>query len=489
MTDSKDHQPSIIDTLDPTDWGAFEQAVRHTLSASVRKMKSASDGPVWTPPTDDLKARLNQPLPIEGMDTQTVSEALIELLPYGVGNTHPRFFGWVHGSGTPGNLLADIAASAINANCGGRDHVGTYVERQVIDWCKSLFDFPETASGLIVSGTSMATIIAAKTARDAALNFDNRKAGLGTHALVGYTSAQAHSCLARAFDMTGLGSDALRAIPVNADHMLDVKALNDAIATDRAAGLVPFFLAGTAGTVNTGAIDDLAQLATIALDEKLWFHVDGAFGASGITSEAVAPRLRGIEQADSLAFDFHKWMHVNYDAGCVLIRDQDLHRRAFANRPDYLAANGRALAGGDPWPVDFGPELSRGFRALKVWAHFLEHGTQKIGDMITKNCEQASYLGTLVERNSNLELLAPVSLNICCFRFISDRMNEQQLDDLNAEIVAELQLRGIAAPSTTRLDGRLAIRVNLTNHRTQLTDIDMLHDAVNRLGRELSESG
>ena len=233
----------------------------------------------------------------------------------------------------------------------------------------------------------------------------------------------------------------------------------------------------------------LDQLAAFARDESLWFHVDGAFGASAILSPNQAPGLKGIEQADSLAFDFHKWMHVNYDAGCVLIRDQDLHRRAFANRPDYLAANGRALAGGDPWPVDFGPELSRGFRALKVWAHLLEHGTQKIGDMITKNCAQASYMGALVEGNSNLELLAPVSLNISCFRFISDRMNGQQLDDLNAEIVDELQLRGIAAPSTTRLDGRLAIRVNLTNHRTQLTDIDMLHDAVDRLGRTLSGSG
>lgn len=489
MTDVTDHPPAVIDSLDPTDWDAFEHAVRQMLSASVQKMKTASDGPVWTPPTDQLKARLDQSMPLEGMDTQAIAEALIELLPYGVGNTHPRFFGWVHGAGTPGNLLADIATSAMNANCGGRDHVGIYVERQVIDWCKALFSFPKTASGLVVSGTSMATIIAAKTARDAALAFRNRKTGLGACTLVGYSSAQAHSCLARAFDMIGLGTDALRAVPVHADHTLNTESLREAIAADQAAGLLPFFLAGTAGTVNTGAIDDLAQLAKIAQDEKLWFHVDGAFGASGITSEAVAPRLRGIEQADSLAFDFHKWMHVNYDAGCVLIRDQDLHRRAFANRPDYLAANGRALAGGDPWPVDFGPELSRGFRALKVWAHFLEHGTQRIGDMITKNCEQASYLGALVEGNSNLELLAPVSLNICCFRFVGDRMNEPQLDDLNAEIVAELQLQGIAAPSTTRLDGRLAIRVNLTNHRTQLTDIDMLHDAVDRLGRELSGSG
>ena len=488
MTQAKDDKPSQSSSLDPVDWNAFEAAVLRVSSAALEKMRTAKEGPVWTPPTQQLKSNLAQPLPKTSTDEEAIAAALIDLLPYGVGNTHPRFFGWVHGSGSPGNLLADIAASAMNANCGGRDHAGIYVERQVIEWCKSLFSYPESASGLIVSGTSMATIIAAKTARDAALDFANRRAGLGAHRLVGYTSAQAHSCLARAFDMIGLGTDALRAVPTHADYTIDIDALRQVITDDRAAGNVPFFLAGTAGTVNTGAIDDLESLSDVAEQEQLWFHVDGAFGASGITSAHVAPQLKGIERSDSLAFDFHKWMHVNYDAGCVLIRDADLHRRAFANRPDYLAANGQALAGGDPWPVDFGPELSRGFRALKVWAHLMQHGTEKIGELITRNCEQATYLERLVTDNPNLELLAPVSLNICCFRYIASDKGDQELDALNGDIVAHLQLRGIAAPSTTRLHGRLAIRVNLTNHRTQQSDIDILHDAVDRIGQELSAS-
>nr|WP_197501515.1 pyridoxal-dependent decarboxylase [Hyphomonas sp. Mor2] len=468
-------------TLDPDDWSAFRASANAVLDAAIEKFQSVREGPVWSPTPDAVQAQLSNGLPITESDLKAVTNDLIALLPYGVGNTHPRFFGWVHGTGSPGNLIAEIAASAMNANCGGRDHVGIYVERQVIDWCKSLFGFPDKASGLLVSGTSMATIIAAKTARDRALDFSSRQAGVGASRLVGYTSEQAHSCLARAFDMIGLGTEALRKIPTTADHRMDIAALQAQIDSDRAAGAQPFFLAGTAGTVNTGAIDDLATLAAIAQTERLWFHVDGAFGACAMTSAQIAPRLTGIESADSLAFDFHKWMHVNYDAGCVLIRDGASHRKAFTSRPDYLAADGKALAGGEPWPVDYGPELSRGFRALKVWAHLREHGTEKIGKAIERNCEQAVHLGALVDAHPRFELLAPVSLNICCFRFIAAEMSDPELDRLNERLVERIQLEGTAAPSSTRIDGRYAIRVNITNHRTRREDVEILLTALERL--------
>lgn len=472
-------------TLDPEDWSAFRTAANTMLDAAIDKFRSARDGRAWTPMPEALKARLASDLPAQASELKAVTSDLIDLLPYGVGNTHPRFFGWVHGAGSPGNLVAEIAAAALNANCGGRDHVGIYVERQVIDWCKSLFSFPEHASGLIVSGTSMATIIAAKTARDQALQYASRQHGVGGAKLVGYTSEQAHACLARAFDMIGLGTDALRKVATTPDYRIDIKDLRAQVARDRAAGHQPFFLAGTAGTVNTGAIDDLSALAAFAGTEQLWFHVDGAFGACAMTSPQIAPRLAGIEQADSLAFDFHKWMHVNYDAGCVLIRDAAAHRKTFANRPDYLAADGQALAGGEPWPVDFGPELSRGFRALKVWAHLREHGTDKIGAAIARNCEQAAQLGALVRSHADFELLAPVSLNICCFRYVAQARSEAELDELNARLVAQIQLDGIAAPSSTRIDGRFAIRANLTNHRTQLDDLELFLKALARIGAQL----
>ncbi|MEM9571533.1 MAG: pyridoxal-dependent decarboxylase [Pseudomonadota bacterium] len=474
--------------LDPEDWDAFESALQTVLSAALDKLQAAETGRVWTPPPEDLKADLQSPLPIHGLDYDALVARLTALLPYGVGNSHPRFFGWVHGAGAPGNLLAEIVGAAMNANCGGRDHIAIHVERQVIAWCKSLFQFPDTASGLIVSGTSMATIIAAKTARDVALEFASRTEGVGTAKLTGYVSEQAHSCLARAFDMIGLGTEALRTIPVTSKFEMDVDALGAEIARDRATGFQPFFLAGTAGTVNTAAIDPLATLADIAQQENLWFHVDGAFGACAMTRSDLAPRLQGIERADSLAFDFHKWMHVNYDAGCVLMRDNAAHRRAFASRPDYLAANGTALSAGEPWPVDFGPELSRGFRALKVWAHLLEHGTEKIGQSIADNCKLATNLGVKVQAHPDLELLAPVSLNICCLRYAPADLTATQLDDLNTAIVAHVQSAGIAAPSTTRINGALAIRVNITNHRTRVEDMDILLDAILDAGETLRRS-
>lgn len=480
MREDDQQKPHAHGDLDPADWRTFETRVTRVLRVALEKMQSAQDGPVWTPPPDELKASLSEPVPTEGMELSEIATQLETLLPYGVGNTHPRFFGWVHGAGSPGNLLADIVGAAMNANCGGRDHIAIYVERQVIAWCKSLFGFPDEASGLIVTGTSMGTIIAAKTARDVALSFASRTEGVGAANLVGYVSEQAHSCLARAFDMIGLCTAALRKIAVTRDYEIDLQRLKTQIQQDRADGFQPFFLTGTIGTVNTGAIDDLVALADLAAEEQVWFHVDGAFGASAMTSAKIAARLNGLDRADSLAFDFHKWMHVNYDAGCVLVRDGTAHRKAFANRPDYLSANGTALAAGEPWPVDLGPELSRGFRALKVWAHLLEHGTLKIGASIARNCDLARYLADQIDVRTEFELLAPVSLNICCFRYRAPGLSDAQLDDFNSQLVAWLQNEGIAAPSTTRLNGRLAIRVNITNHRTQKVDLDILLDALER---------
>lgn len=473
-------------SLDPADWTAFRARLHAMLDAAIDKMEHARDGRVWTPFPADLKDRFS--LQETGRTPEEVDAALRDLLPYGVGNTHPRFFGWVHGSGTPSNLVAEITAAAINANTGGRNHGAIEVERQLVDWCRRLFSFPDSASGLIVSGTSMATIIALKVARDAHLAFRSRTDGLGAHRLVGYTSSEAHACLARAFDLLGLGTTALRKIPVTPDHRLDPSRLEEAIAADRTAGLEPFLVAGTCGSVNAGTIDDLDALADISEAEGLWFHVDGAFGALGILSDRLRPRLGGLERADSIAFDFHKWLHVNYDAGCILIRSGDDHLRAFSDRPDYLKSAASGLAAGGTWPVELGPELSRGFRALKVWAQIAEHGEEKLGRLITQNCEQAAYLGALVEAEAELELLIPVSMQICCFRYVYDTLDDETLNGLNGEIVIQLQLQGIAAPSTTRIDGRTAIRVNITNHRTRRADLDLLVREILRLAKEVRSS-
>lgn len=476
-------------SLDPQDWPAFRARAHAMLDHAIDKMEGAREGRTWTPVPAALKARLETPLPPGGAPGDRVDEAIRSLMPHGPGNTHPRFFGWVHGAGTPSDLIADIAAAAMNVNAGGRDQIALYVERQLLQWVRDLFGFPDTASGLAVSGTSMATIIALKAARDAGLDFGPREAGIGEARLVAYTSAEAHSCVARAFDMLGLGTKALRRLPVCDEFRMLTGALEAAIEQDRSEGYIPFALIGTAGTVNTGAIDPLDELATLAERHGLWFHVDAAFGASGILSPALAPKLAGLERADSLAFDFHKWMHVNYDAGYVLVRDEEAHRRAFSMRPDYLQHNERGLAAGFPWPVDYGPELSRGLRALKVWAHLLEHGTERIGALVTRNHDQAKYLRDEAGKIPSLQVLAPVETSICCLRYVPDGdWPEAALDQLNDAIVVALQESGSAVPSTTRLNGRLAIRVNITNHRTQHSDIDQLVHMIVELGDTLSQA-
>jgi len=469
----------MTNSLDPENWPDFRQTAHKMLEAALDKMQNAAAGPVWQPLPDEVKQALQAPLPSQGAQVDAVQQQLQALLPYGVGNTHPRFFGWVHGAGTPTGLIADITAAAMNANLGGRDHGAMYVEQQVVSWVRQMFGFPDGSSGLVVSGTSMATIIALKVARDTALGAATRKSGVGSASkLVGYASSQAHNCVARAFDLLGLGTDALRSVPVNAAYEMDVAALEAMIADDHAAGNVPFLMVGTAGSVNVGAFDDISALADLAAAQGLWFHIDGAFGAAGILSDVLRPRLKGIERADSLAFDFHKWMHVNYDAGFVLIRDGAAHLAAFSSRPDYLQAAERGLAAGNPWPVEYGPELSRGFRALKIWAQIKCHGTEALGEMISKNCRQAQLLAGLVTAHPDLNLLAPVASSVVCFRFGNN-------DAVNAEIVMQLQTSGIAAPSVTTLDGQVAIRVNITNHRTQDADMALLVEEVVRIGTGL----
>lgn len=466
--------------LDPVSWDDFRAHAHELLDAAVDRLEHAGEGQVWTPVADFLRDRLKDDLPLIGQGAGSVATNLAEMLPYGVGNTHPRFFGWVHGAGSPGGLLAEIAAAAMNVNAGGRDHLAPLVEQQVLRWSAQIMGLPQDSTGLIVSGTSFASLIAMKVARDQTVSTASAQ-GVPMGQLVGYTSAQAHSCIARAFDMLGLGTENLRMVECNTSLEMDPRALRVAIKRDRDAGKTPFCIIGTAGTVNSGAVDPLAELARVAEDETVWFHVDGAFGAALMLSSEHRSMLKGIEKADSLAFDFHKWIQVNYEAGCLLIRDGDKHRASFSDRPDYLSSSDRGLKGGAFWGVDYGPELSRSFRALKIWAHFIEHGTEMLGITINRNIELARYLQAKIDASPVLEMLAPAPLQICCFRYTQGH----NLDGLNEEIVTRLQETGFAVPSTTRIDDALAIRVNITNHRTQESDLDALFDQIESLGAEI----
>lgn len=481
--DGRKTAPSL---LDPADWSAFRGAAHVLLDRLISRLEQAGQGPVWTPMPEAVKRRLAQPPPLAPRDVHDVCNDLVALiLPYGTGNTHPRFWGWVHGTGTAGGMLAEMAAGALNANCGGRDHGAIHVERCVLDWVAQWFGFPKsTSGGLLVSGSSMANLLGLAAARNrAAANV--RHEGLKDTRLTGYVSREAHSCIAKAFELLGLGRDALRHIRVGDDFAMDIDWLRAEVKQDRADGFAPFCVIATAGTVNTGASDDIATLADFCRDESLWLHVDGAFGALTVLCPELASRLAGIEAADSLAFDFHKWLHVPYDAGCLLVRDQATLLDTFADRAPYLASDA-ALAGGDIWPCDLGPELSRGFRALKVWFTLQEHGTRKLGEAIARNCRQAQTLAAKLANRPAIRLMAPVTLQIVCCRYQAKGLDETATDALNAELVATLQRRGIAAPSTCRVHGRLCIRVNITNHRTTDDDLVLLVEAIDSIGAALA---
>ncbi len=459
--------------LDPSDWPVLRGQAHRMLDDMLDHLASIAERPVWRPIPDGVREHFRADLPRRESGLAEVhNEFLGQILPYGPGNTHPGFMGWVHGGGTVVGMLAEMLAAGLNANLGGRDHAPIEVERQILLWVRQMFGYPEQASGLFVTGTSMANFIAVLVARTRVLGPRVRGAGLtaaGGDGLVAYTSVAAHGCIRQAMEMSGLGSDALRLIATDAGGRLDPAKLRHAIAADRLAGKRPFLLVGTAGTVDTGAIDDLAALADIAAAEELWFHIDGAFGALAVLAPELAPRLAGIERSDSLAFDFHKWGQVPYDAGYILVRDGETHRATFASPAAYLRRETRGLAAGSPWPCDFGPDLSRGFRALKTWFTFKVYGTDRLGAAIARTCAMARYLERCVKAEPRLELLAPVGLNIVCFRHRGD-----DADALNAAIVADLHESGLAAPSTTTIDGKLAIRAAIVNHRTAEPDIDRL---------------
>lgn len=467
-------------SLDPQDWSEFRALAHRMLDEAIDGIANVRARPVWQPIPDEVRAAVRTDVPREATSLADVYREFSEqVAPYATGNVHPGFMGWVHGGGTAVGMVAEMLAAGLNANLGGRDHMPIEVERQIVEWMRGLFGFPQGASGIFVTGTSMANLMAVLVARTSALGALARQHGIGNDGalLTAYASKAAHGCISRAMDIAGFGTDALRKIDVDADHRINVAALRAQIAIDREVGFRPFLVTASAGTVDIGAVDDLRALANLCREEGIWFHVDGAFGALAILSPELAPLLEGIELADSIALDFHKWGQVPYDAGFLLVRDGERHRQAFAQPAAYLSRETRGLAAGVVWPCDLGPDLSRGFRALKTWFTLKTFGTDRLGAVIARSCALARYLEARVLAEPRLELLAPVNLNIVCFRYRAS-------DAVNREIVADIQESGIAAPSSTTLDGKFAIRAAIVNHRTVETDVDALVSAVLKFGAQ-----
>lgn len=493
MNSQPDDITERFETLDPEDWEAMRELAHRMVDDAVDLLRSAGDGPAWQPIPAEVKERFHGPAPRDPGSTEDIyADYLRDILPYRMGNIHPRFWAWYMGNGTLTGALGDFLAAVMNSNVGGGNHAAPLVEAQVIDWLRTMVGLPEGSSGLLTSGASAANLIGLTVARNTRCGYDVRHEGVrvAPGPLVAYASTEVHSCNRKAVETLGLGTAGLKGIAVNDDYTIDVSALEAAIAADRAAGAVPFCVIGSAGTINTGAIDDLDALADLCAREGLWFHVDGAIGAVAVLADNVRGQLKGMERADSIALDLHKWMHIPFEAGCALVRHEAAHRESFSLTPEYLAheAEGRGLAAGSYWPSDYGLQLTRQFRALKVWMSIREHGLDRYGRMIARNVRQAHYLAGLIEAEAELERMAPIGLDIVCFRFDPGGLDGETLDRLNRDILDELHVQGIAVPSYTTLKGRYCLRVAIANHRSRDEDFDLLVREVLRIGRELTSS-
>ncbi len=477
-------------SLDPEDWEALRELGHQVFDDVIEYLKTVRDRPVWQPLPDASRRLFAESLPTNPSPREKVYEEVREhVLPYPTGNIHPRFWSWVGGTGTPTQLVADLVISAMNAGGLGFDEVAsTHVEIQLLNWLKSMLGYPQDSSGLLVSGGSMANLVGLAVARTHIAPYDVRDSGVDVSAhprLIYYASSEAHSCVRKAIELIGLGSESLRIVPVRDDFTIDIDELHDAIAKDRANGNLPACIIVNVGTVNTGAVDPINVLVDLALQENMWVHADAAFGAFAKLSASSASLVNGLERVDSLAFDLHKWLYVQYDCGGVLVRAQETHKDTFSVIPAYIRKFDRGLASGPINFSEYGIQLSRSFKALRAWMGLKTEGVARYGEQIEQNIQQARYLTTLVTNEPDLELLAPTAMNIVNFRFIADGYDDDQLSDMNAEILMRLQERGIAAPSSTELLGRFSIRVAICNHRSRRSDFEALVNAVQEIGQEL----
>lgn len=481
-----DLQTDYFETLDPKDWERSKALMHKMVDEAFDYTKNVRDRKIWQEMPEEVLNTFKTGLPTQPSAAEDVFADLQKnVLPYPMGNIHPRFWAWYMGNGTISGVMGDFWASILNPNLGGGNHAGHKVEVQVVNWIKEIIAFPQTASGILVSGGSMANFAALAVARNVKAGYDIRAEGLKENNLIFYGSTEIHSCNTKAVELLGMGTKSLKKIAVNDDYTINMEALKKQIQLDKAAGLRPVCVIGTSGTVNTGAIDDLESIAELCQKENLWFHVDGAIGAIAMLSDTIKPQLKGLEKADSVALDLHKWLHMPFEVGCVVLKDKLSHKNTFSLIPEYLAKNTRGVASGEDWFSEYGLQLSRRFNALKVWMSLKEHGSERFGRMISRNVEQAHYLGELIDQHQDLELLAPIGMDIVCFRFNPGKLSLEELNTLNKEIKLLLEERAIALPGYTTLQNRYCIRVAISSHRVTNEDFDELIKSVLSIGKKL----
>lgn len=464
--------------LDPQDWENFTKAAHDLLDYCINHLKNVRERP-WKPVPDEVKEKyLIGDVDIKESEPKEIVDMMEEfIIPYGVGNTHPGFFGWVNGNGLASGILSEMVAASINANCGGRDHGSIYIERAVIDWTRRVMGFPETASGILVCGTSQATLIALTVARVTKLRTQFRMNGMQGEKLKVYAGEGVHNAIPKALEVMGIGRRNISYIPETL-RGIDIFELEKTIQADIEEGSIPLAVVGTAGSVDLGLFDNFYELSALCRKFNIWLHIDGAFGAWTRLAEQPWSSLgRGIELADSLACDFHKWMHIPYDCGVVLISNEENHRNTFNARPAYLHGQSSGVGGGDPWFCDYGIDLSRGNRGLKVWTALKMYGTEAFRQSITANCQLALYMAQCIKEHEHMALAAPVVSNVCVFT-ADARLPPSEQSLLNTNLTKILQYQGVAVFSTTKIKGVTQIRGAITNHRA---DNPTVRNAINKI--------
>lgn len=474
-------------TLDPEDWTAFRELAHEIMDTTVDDLQDLPNRTGWRPIAGADTEPFLTPLPREGRGLRAAYDDFVQFAkPFPFGQNTPRFWGWAGGTGTADGVLATLLNAAYHSPNIIHHHGGTWIERQVLDWMREAMGFPSGSQGNLTSGGSMANFTGLAVARHVKGGARIRRRGVGTARLTVYGSSATHYSIPKSLDLLGLGTDAFREVPVTDAFEVDLSRLESMLKRDRRAGRRPICLVGNAGTVGTGAIDPLDELADLAALYDCWFHIDGAFGAIAAFSDRHRGLVKGMERADSLAFDFHKWLSQPYDTGCILVADPAALEGTFTFATQYTGRIDGSLS--DP-PIVYanrGPELSRALRAMPLWISLKAHGAQRFGEMVDKNIEQARYLETLVRSRPSLELLATGPLSVVNFRYRGQgRRSPARLNVLNRLLVKEIQARGIAIPSPYEVNGKASIRVCNLNQRSQRSDFDALVEAAESLGEEL----
>lgn len=478
-----------LDPRNEEEWAALRRAGLRLLDATLERYRGLRAHSAYAPVPARVKQALAEAPSRDGLGVEAALGRALELIaPHGPGNIGPRFWGWVLGAGNLPGMLGQWLAASMNANVWAGDQAPAWLELEVLGWFRDWFGFPATSSGLLLEGSSSANTLALAIARHRATGGEVARRGVGAWpSLRLYASTETHVSITKAAQLLGLGSDGVRLVPALPDGKADVAALERAIVDDRRAGLQPFCLVGSAGTVGVGALDPLIELHALAARHGLWFHVDGAIGAVAYLSRALRPRLAGLPLADSIAFDLHKWGQVPYDCGCLLVRDGALHRAAFAQEAEYLSTTDTGLTRhGTPAFQDLGPGLSRADRASKVWMTFMALGSERVVRVFEANVAQARWLAERVACDPELELVNTVDLNIVCFRYRARDTAGPAPDDLQARIAARLQASGFCVLSPYRVGGVSCLRVAIANHRTRRQDLEALVQQVLEHGRRCS---